>query len=124
MSQEKQDRRRALRQVVDDAFRQHEKGSDTARAVDSFYNRAYTLLSSSEARAAFDLKQEKDELRNAYGRNSFGQSLLLSRRLVEAGIRFSTVTLGGWDNHTNIFHSLGNSHLPRSTSRSRRSSTI
>jgi len=112
MAQDKQDRRRALRQVVDNAFRQHEKGSDTARAVDSFYNRAYTLLSSSEARAAFDLKLEKDELRNSYGRNNFGQSLLLSRRLVEAGVRFSTVSLGGWDNHSNIFHSLGDSHLP------------
>ena len=112
MAQDKLDRRRALRQVVDNAFRQHEKGSDTARAVDSFYNRAYTLLSSSEARAAFDLKQEKDELRNSYGRHSFGQSLLLSRRLAEAGVRFSTVSLGGWDNHSNIFHSLGDSHLP------------
>lgn len=112
MAQDKQDRRRALRQVVDNAFKQHEKGSDTARAVDSFYNRAYTLLSSSEARAAFDLKLEKDELRNSYGRHSFGQSLLLSRRLVEAGVRFSTVSLGGWDNHSNIFRALGDSHLP------------
>jgi hypothetical protein len=112
MTPEKMDRRRQLRQVVDNAFRQHEKGSDTARAVDSFYDRAYTLLSSTEARAAFDLKQEKDELRNAYGRHNFGQSLLLSRRLVEAGVRFSTVTLGGWDNHTNLFHALGDSHLP------------
>ena len=112
MSPEKQDRRRALREVVDNAFRQHEKGSDTARAVDSFYSRAYTLLSSKEARAAFDLKQEKDELRNSYGRHNFGQSLLLSRRLVEAGVRFSTVSLGGWDNHGNIFHALGDSHLP------------
>ena len=112
ISQEKADRRRALREVVDNAFRQHERGSDTAKAVDSFYNRAYTLLSSSEARAAFDLKQEKDELRNAYGRNNFGQSLLLSRRLVEAGVRFSTVSLGGWDNHSNIFHALGDGHLP------------
>jgi hypothetical protein len=112
ISQEKLDRRRALREVVDNAFRQNEKGSDTARAVDSFYTRAYTLLSSSEARAAFDLKQEKDELRNAYGRHNFGQSLLLARRLVEAGVRFSTVTIGGWDNHGNIFHALGDGHLP------------
>jgi hypothetical protein len=112
MTQDKLDRRRALRSVVDNAFRQHEKGSDTARAVDSFYSRAYTLLSSTEARAAFDLKQEKDDLRNAYGRHNFGQSLLLSRRLVEAGVRFSTVSLGGWDNHSNIFHSLGDGHLP------------
>lgn len=112
MTQDKMDRRRALRDVVDNAFRQHEKGSDTAKAVDSFYSRAYTLLSSAEARAAFDLKQEKEELRNEYGRHNFGQSLLLSRRLVEAGVRFTTVSLGGWDNHGNIFHALGDGHLP------------
>ncbi len=112
MTPQKLERRKALRETVDTAFKQYEKGSDTARSVDSFYNRAYTLLSSSEARAAFDLKQEKPELRDAYGRHNFGQSLLLSRRLVEAGVRFTTVTLGGWDNHVGIFNALGNSHLP------------
>ena len=111
MTDAKQARRKELRETVDAAFRQHEKGSDTARAVDSFYNRAYTLLSSTEARAAFDLSKEKPELRDSYGRNNFGQSLLLARRLTEAGVRFSTVTLGGWDNHSNIFSSLGNGHL-------------
>lgn len=111
MTEAKQERRKQLRDTVDAAFREHEKGSDTARAVDSFYNRAYTLLSSSEARAAFDLSKEKPELRDAYGRNNFGQSLLLARRLTEAGVRFSTVTLGGWDNHSNIFNALGNGHL-------------
>jgi uncharacterized protein (DUF1501 family) len=70
------------------------------------------LLSSTEAREAFDLKKETNELKDAYGRNNFGQSLLLSRRLVEAGVRFSTVTLGGWDNHSNIFNALGGGHLP------------
>jgi hypothetical protein len=111
MTVQRLDRRKSLREVVDAAFKQQEQASDTARAVDSFYNRAYTLLSSNEARAAFDLKQEKDELRNSYGRNQFGQSLLLSRRLVEAGVRFVTVTLGGWDNHTDIFNQLGNGAL-------------
>jgi len=112
MTVEKFDRRKALRDVVDGAFKSYEKGSDRARAVDSFYNRAYSLLSSSEARAAFDLSKEKDELRNNYGRNTFGQSLLLSRRLVEAGVRFSTVTVGGWDNHTSIFNALRYGVLP------------
>ena len=111
MTEAKQSRRKELRETVDAAFRQHEKGSDTARAVDSFYNRAYTLLSSTEARAAFDLSKETPQLRDSYGRNNFGQSLLLARRLTEAGVRFSTVTLGGWDNHSNIFNSLGNGHL-------------
>lgn len=107
MTTQKLERRKALRTAVDEAFKEHEKGSDTARAVDSFYNRAYTLLSSTDARAAFDLKKEKDDLRNQYGRHTFGQSLLLSRRLVEAGVRFVTVTLGGWDMHGNIFNAMG-----------------
>jgi hypothetical protein len=112
MTTERLDRRKSLRQVVDAAFKQQEKGSDTARAVDSFYDRAYTLLSSTEARAAFDLSKEKEELRNNYGRHTFGQSLLLSRRLVEAGVRFSTVTIGGWDNHTDIFNQLRGGMMP------------
>ncbi len=112
MTTEKLDRRKSLRETVDNAFRKQEKGSDTARAVDAFYNRAYTLLSSNEARAAFDLSKEKEELRSAYGRNTFGQSLLLSRRLVEAGVRFTTVTLGGWDNHSNIFNAMAGGSLP------------
>lgn len=112
MTVERLDRRRALREVVDSAFRQAEKASDRARAVDAFYNRAYTLLSSDEARAAWDLKKEPDKLRDQYGRDSFGQSLLLSRRLVEAGVRFVTVTVGGWDNHVGIFPALGDGLLP------------
>ncbi len=113
MTEEKFDRRRALREVVDAAFKAHEKGSDRARAVDSFYQRAYSLISSTEARAAFDLSKEPDQLRNAYGRTNFGQSLLLSRRLVEAGVRFATVTLGGWDNHVDIFNQLSRGVMPQ-----------
>lgn len=113
MTVEKLDRRRALREVVDAAFRKHEQGSDRAKAVDAFYQRAYDLISSSEARQAFDLSKEKDELRNAYGRHTFGQSLLLSRRLVEAGVRFVTVTLGGWDNHVGVFNALRYGLMPQ-----------
>ena len=112
MTVERMDRRRTLRQAVDAAFKAYEKGSDSARAVNAFYQRAYTLLSSPEARAAFDLKHEKEEIKNHYERNSFGQSMLLSRRLIEAGTRFVTVTMGGWDNHTNIFPALSQQLLP------------
>ncbi len=106
MTKERVDRRRALRDAVDSAFARFEKGSDRAKTVDSFYKRAYALLSSDKARAAFDMKQEKDDLRNVYGRNSFGQSLLLARRLVEGGVRFVTVQHGGWDTHSNAFNAL------------------
>jgi Protein of unknown function (DUF1501) len=106
MTAEKFERRKSLRESIDNTFKQYEAGNDTPKAVDSFYNRAYTLLSSQEARAAFDLKKEKEETRNAYGRHSFGQSLLLARRLVETGVRFVTCTLGGWDMHSNVHNSM------------------
>jgi hypothetical protein len=112
MTQEQAERRRTLREAIDSSFKKFEKGSDAIRATGEFYNRAYTLLSSQEARAAFDLKKESDATRNAYGRNRFGQSCLLARRLVEAGVRFVTVSVGGWDTHYNGFRSLGENLLP------------
>jgi uncharacterized protein (DUF1501 family) len=56
-----------------------------------------------EAAAAFDLSGEKPTLRDKYGRNRFGQGCLLARRLVERGVPFVEVTLGGWDTHVNNF---------------------
>ena len=106
ISFERVERRRSLRQAVDAAFKKYEAGNPTAKAVDSFYTSAYNLMSSSDARAAFDLKNEPVHLRDAYQRNSFGQSCLLARRLVEAGVNFVTVSNGGWDNHNSIFSTL------------------
>jgi uncharacterized protein (DUF1501 family) len=60
------------------------------------------LISSEEARVAFDLSAEPDKLRDAYGRNDAGQRMLLARRLVESGVRFVSLTTGGWDHHKNI----------------------
>lgn len=112
MSVERMDRRRTLRDSVDSLFAKYEKGSDRVRTVDAFYKRAYALLSSSEARAAFDLSKEPGKVREAYGRNQFGQGLLLARRLVEGGVRFVTVQSGGWDTHNNGFNALKNNLLP------------
>ena len=119
VSVERADQRRGLREVIDSGFKKLEVGSDRIRATGEFYNRAYTLLSSQEARAAFDLKQEKSETRDAYGKDSrgnwtrFGQSCLLARRLVETGVRFVTVSIGGWDTHYNGFRSLSENLLPQ-----------
>ncbi len=100
------DRRRGLREAVDAAFSAHEASSDRAVAVDQFYEKAYGVLSSPDARKAFDLKAEPDKLRDSYGRNSLGQGCLMARRLVEAGVRFVTVQNGGWDTHNNGFRAL------------------
>ena len=65
--------------------------SSTARGIDAFYDRALAMLASPKVKAAFDLSTEPDALRDAYGRTTYGQSCLLARRLVEAGVRFVTV---------------------------------
>jgi hypothetical protein len=83
--------------------------SATARGIDAAYEKALTMLASPKVKQAFDLSQEPDELRDKYGRTTYGQSCLLARRLVEAGARFVNVyfarSIGGgglqhgWDTH-------------------------
>jgi Protein of unknown function (DUF1501) len=94
-------RRREMRAAVDAHFSSLEK-SDSLDGMDSFYQRAYAMLSSDKAREAFDLSKESDNMRDDYGRTSAGQRLLLARRLVESGVRFVSLTYGGWDHHDNI----------------------
>lgn len=93
--------RQRLRDAVGRHFQRLEDNGSIA-AMDSFYERAYSLVSSPEARAAFDIKAEPDALRDEYGRNQAGQRMLLARRLVEAGVRFVTLSYGGWDMHDRI----------------------
>lgn len=76
--------------------------ADSVKAMDTFYERAYSLLDSPQARAAFDISKEEDAMRDRYGRHEAGQRLLMARRLVEAGVRLVTLTYGGWDHHQNI----------------------
>ena len=89
-----------------------EQSSDAVGAMDSFYEKAFGIVTSPEAKRAFDLSREHPRLRDEYGRNKLGQSCVLARRLVEAGVRFVTVTNGGWDTHQNNFKSLKNNRLP------------
>ncbi|HBH54548.1 MAG TPA: DUF1501 domain-containing protein [Planctomycetaceae bacterium] len=84
------DRRRKLRELVDQSVREFE-GSPQAKLMDANFEQAYRLMTSSQAREAFALEQESDALRDRYGRNRFGQCLLLARRLIERGVRFVTV---------------------------------
>jgi hypothetical protein len=94
-------RRRTMLEAVDDHFRKLEK-SDNLAAMDSFYQRAYGLISSKAARQAFDISAESDAAKDKYGKNEAGLRMLMCRRLVEAGVRFVSMTYGGWDHHTNI----------------------
>jgi hypothetical protein len=93
--------RKSLLSTVDSHFKELESG-DALDSMDSYYQRAYALISSQPAREAFNISAEPDEIRDRYGRNAMGQRLLLSRRLVEAGARFVSVIDGGWDHHEKI----------------------
>jgi hypothetical protein len=86
------DRRRNWREMVDKSVSEFETSAD-ARLLDSTFQQAYTLMSSQKARAAFELHQEPQATREKYGMNRFGQSCLLARRLIEAGVRFVTVNM-------------------------------
>ena len=101
ISNDRFSKRRSLLDTVDDHFRQVEK-SDALGAMDKFYNDAYSLISSKEAREAFDMTKESDKNKERYGKNQAGQRMLLARRLVESGVRFVSLTYGGWDMHQNI----------------------
>ncbi|MGV3755554.1 MAG: DUF1501 domain-containing protein [Verrucomicrobiota bacterium] len=83
-------RRRELREVVEDAVRSFE-ATENAKLMDENFSSAYRLMTSAKAREAFDLTKEPMKVRERYGMTRFGQCCLLSRRLVEAGVRFVTV---------------------------------
>jgi hypothetical protein len=83
------------------------KRSGVARVMDDYQQQAFTLLTSEETRRAFDLSREPAQLRERYGRNSYGQSCLLARRLIEAGTRMVVVRWAPdcnatWDTHGTI----------------------
>ncbi len=101
------DTRRKMRAAVDAHFSGLEK-ADVLDGMDSFYQRAYSMISSDHARAAFDLEKEDAKLRDDYGRNTAGQRMLMARRLVESGVRFVSLTFGGWDHHDNIKRAMDN----------------
>lgn len=93
--------RRNILSAVDAHFAKSES-ADAIAAMDSFYQKAYGLVSSQKAREAFDIAAEPKEIRDEYGRTQAGQRMLMARRLVEAGVRFVSLTYGGWDFHDNI----------------------
>ena len=110
------DRRTAVRDpahlldAVNTHFAEREK-SDNISAMDTFYQRAYSLISSQKAREAFNIAAEPAKIRDEYGRHAAGQRLLMARRLVAAGVRLVTVDYGGWDMHAQIVTGM-NSQMP------------
>lgn len=94
-----------IRKLVDRLPRINDQAAgDPVLALDEYYRQGYNLITSPAAQAAFDIQKESDEVRDRYGRDSFGQRCLLARRLVEADVPFTTVYDGGWDHHRDLFN--------------------
>jgi hypothetical protein len=109
LSVDRLQRRREMQKLVDGQSRLLEFSGE-ARGFDEYYERAISMLTSDRVRKAFDLSAESEATRDRYGRTTYGQSCLLARRLVEAGVKFTTVYFsatiggrkvnqGGWDTH-------------------------
>ena len=122
INRERMQRRASILQKVNDAMPEIEKAV-SEHALDAYNKKALELVISGRARSAFDLSQESDALRDQYGRHTFGQSLLLARRLIEAGSRVVQVnwpavangnpTVDAWDTHADNFGPLKNLHCPK-----------
>jgi hypothetical protein len=103
--------RTRLRDTFDATFQALDE-VDAASSLSRFQQQALDILRSDKTRKAFDLDQETPELRDKFGRHPLGQSALAARRLIEAGARFVTIGMGGWDTHGANFASLRNRLLP------------
>lgn len=105
-------RRELLRQLDRYQESAERNANRHARAVSDYQREAFNLMVSPEARRAFDLQAESPRLRDEYGRNTLGQSCLMARRLVEAGVRCVTIDHSNWDTHDNNFTTLRRELLP------------
>ena len=111
-------RRNRLLNQFDASFRALDQSALPA-SLDKFHQQALDILRSDKARRSFDLTDEPTKVRDSYGASSLGVSMLTARRLIEAGVRFVTLGLGGWDTHAGNFQVLRASFCPSSTARLR-----
>lgn len=105
-------RRQKMLAKVDELQRRADVQPAAFDALDEHFKTALNMITSPETKKAFDLGSEEKDLRESYGRNQFGQSCLLARRLIESGVRFVTVTDGGWDTHQKNFSTLKDRRIP------------
>jgi hypothetical protein len=112
LSMEQLDHRMALLKQFD-TMRRDVDASGLIDGMDTFTQQAWNLVTSPAVQQAFDIDREDAQLRERYGRHNWGQNLLLARRLVEAGVRFVTVDVAGWDTHGNNFETLRRNLLPK-----------
>jgi hypothetical protein len=106
------ERRRSMLGAVDALQRKLDTQPSTFDALDEHYRAALNMITAPETKKAFDIDSEDAALRDRYGRTVFGQSCLLARRMVESGVRFVTVSDGGWDHHADLFNGMKNKQPP------------
>jgi hypothetical protein len=107
------DNRALLLQGFDRGLKALEQAPSAGDSLYAFHKKAMALLHSDRTRVALDVNQEEPATRERYGLTGLGQGALLARRLVEAGVRFVTIGIGGWDTHRNNFESLSQRLLPQ-----------
>jgi hypothetical protein len=101
-----------LLQNFDRGLADTDRQADVVDGLDTFHRQALDILRSDRTRNAFNLQQESESLRTRYGNTPFGQGALAARRLVEAGVRFVTISTGGWDTHSQTFNAHKTRLLP------------
>lgn len=106
------EKRTNLLRDLDNTFAGQEKNSQLLEGLDRFGDQAHAMITSKRAREAFDISKEDPSFAAPYGDQPFGTSCLLATRLIDSGVRFVTMTLGGWDTHQNNFEKLSTSLLP------------
>jgi hypothetical protein len=105
--------RRNLLKRLDRNFEELEASNRHISGLDRFSAQAHDIIRSPKARTAFDVSLEPAAIAERFGPSKFAQSCLLATRLIEAGVRFATVSFGGWDTHSNNFKQCQESLLPQ-----------
>jgi hypothetical protein len=98
------EKRDALLRKFDGGLAGLDRSNDLVDGLDQFHQQAVEILRSDKTRKALDVSAENSATRDLYGATPFGQGALAARRLIEAGVRFATVSLGGWDTHSQTFN--------------------
>lgn len=112
ISADRVSRRRSVLGAIESLQRKAEIQPDAFDAQDENVKTAFNMITAPETKKAFEIDREDPRLRDRYGRTKFGQSCLMARRLIQAGVRFVTVADPGWDTHQNNFASLKTSRMP------------
>jgi hypothetical protein len=110
---EQLENRDRLLQNFEQSFEDVDRNADLVGGLDSFHRQALEILRSTKTRDAFALEREPERVRQRYGMSPFGQGALAARRLIEAGVRFTTVSIGGWDTHGQTFNAHRSRLLPQ-----------